>query len=90
MEGRRPPGAPLPRRQGGFDLVYDGGVGGGRLHPGAGEEATALGCLLGCYNPSDRTQLRGPPAVGPADEAEEAEAQEAEEEDAADGKGTAS
>lgn len=64
MEGRREPGAPPPRRQGGFDLVWDAG---GAVSP-CDAEATAVGCLLGCFNPADKTQLR---AAGGFDDEEE-------------------
>ncbi len=53
MEGRREPGA-VPPRQGGFDLIWDGGPAAGSDRP------TSLPTMLGCYNARDGTQRRRP------------------------------
>jgi hypothetical protein len=61
LEGRREPGR-VPARQGGFDLIWDGGATAGFDRP------TSLPSLLGCANPSDRTQARRPLAPARAED----------------------
>lgn len=53
MEGKREP-SKYPTKQGGFDLIWDGGAVAGFDRP------TSLPSMLGCYNPRDKNQLRRP------------------------------
>lgn len=59
LEGRREPGR-YPTRQGGFDLIHDGGP----LPPTLHDEATSMPSLLGCHNPADPNQRRRRRAAG--------------------------
>jgi len=62
LEWKREPGS-VPSRQGGFDLIWDGGpVVAGFDRP------TSLPSMLGCFNPNDKTQQRRPLAEVAAEE----------------------